>query len=88
MSSNRRRKWNAKPQAWQSVRAWMTADTIALSGAVIAMLAIGIALALDPDSVTWTTYPDLSWPPVNLMAMAGLALLMIPAFFSPPGRTR
>ena len=66
----------------------MTADTIALSGAVIAMLAIGIALALDPDSVTWTTYPDLSWPPVNLMAMAGLALLMIPAFFSPPGRTR
>jgi energy-coupling factor transport system permease protein len=69
------------------VRAWTRADTTALAGTIVAVLVLGIALMLDPASVTYTTYPDLSWPPVNLAAMAGLALLVVPAFLTSPARS-
>ncbi len=47
------------------VRDWTRADTAALASALVAALALGIGVALDSGSVTWTTYPDLSWPPVK-----------------------
>ncbi len=62
------------------VPVWTKSDTIVLAGAVAAASAIAVVAVMDPASVTYTTYPDIDWPPVSLVAMAGLAFLALPAF--------
>jgi energy-coupling factor transport system permease protein len=67
---------------------WQPADSVTVAGAAIAAAVVIAWSVADPESLAWSTYPELSWPGANLVALAAMGLLLTPAFLTRPGTTQ
>jgi len=66
--------------------AWASRDTAITIGALVALVAIGVALQLAPASLRYDPYPDLTFPQTQPVVVLLLAALVIPAIVAPhPG---
>lgn len=65
---------------------WKRADTIVLTSAIVAFVVVVVAMAINPTSLTYSPYPELEWPIVNLPVMIGLASLIAPVFLNSAGK--
>lgn len=63
---------------------WIHRDTAVAVGAVIAIAGTMLTLQLDPDSLQYEPYPNLSLPRVDLILLSALLALFAPAIVAPP----
>lgn len=62
---------------------WGETDTLV---SVISLFAVAIFLwrsRVHPDAAMFNPYPNLRWPEIDLLMLAGLALLVVPALLAP-----
>jgi|GEM_PF-476866 len=64
---------------------WSARDTAASAGAVIALLATGVALQAAPESLRYEPYPEITVPTTEPLFVLLLACLLVPALVAPAG---
>lgn len=72
-----RRRTRYRPSSWQET------DTLVCG---ISLLSLAIVLwrsRVHPEAVIFNPYPHLQWPAMDLLLLAGLALLVTPALLAP-----
>ena len=64
-------------------RAWRRRDTTVLTAALGSLIVTGLTLALFPDALRYSPYPDIPLPRVNVPFLLSLGLLLGPAAIAP-----
>jgi hypothetical protein len=61
------------------------ADTLTAISALLTLIMVVVTLVVDEDALRYEPYPSITVPAVNLVLLAALSLLILPAFLAPAG---
>jgi energy-coupling factor transport system permease protein len=67
---------------------WRRIDTIVAGVTGLALATVLVAMARDSAGLRYEPYPSLDLPRVDLLLLLGIGLLVMPAFWAPPGQAR